>query len=154
MTELVCPGEERVNFGTQRDVLDGTWNRYSREEIHQRLSLQSFVEVDRLYSRMTGSNLLLQLWFQAAHCHRAVWTNWNYELQKYDLQSKMSHSEVIQKIPKSYMHLIPNCFENVLTSFVGITHNTMGLQTQGWEERKYKRVGHKFLNVFQMITVY
>lgn len=72
MTELGCPGEVRVNFGTQKDVLDGTSNYYSREEIHQRLSLQSFVEVDRLYSRMTGSNLLLQLWFQAAHCHRAL----------------------------------------------------------------------------------
>lgn len=94
MTELVCPGEERVNFGTQKDVLDGTWNHYSREEIHQRLSLQSFVEVDRLYSRMTGSNLLLQLWFQATHCHRAVWTNWNYEVQQNDLQSKMNHSEI------------------------------------------------------------
>ncbi len=63
MTELGCPGEERVNFGTQRDVLDDR-ETITVESRSTSVCLTVLCEVDSLYSRMTGSNLLLQLWFQ------------------------------------------------------------------------------------------
>lgn len=80
-----CPGED---FGTQGHVLNSREMK-SLQQSERTLVLQSFVEIDNLYTGMTGSNFLLQFWFQAAHCH------WAACVQSEDVQL-LSATELLQ----------------------------------------------------------